>query len=63
MPVVADFPPAQEDVGRALGQALADDDAAPVVLEAKLVVDIGFQHRGLRLLDLQEQGIVAVDAL
>ena len=63
MTVIADFPPAQEDVGRPLGQALADDDTAPVVLEAKLVVDIGFQHRGLRLLDLQEQGIVAVDAL
>ncbi len=62
MAVIGDLAPAQENIGRAPRQTLTEDHATPLVVELQLVVDIGLQDRLLRLLDLQEQRIVVVDA-
>ena len=51
--------PAEQDVARRLGQALALDDAAAVVVELAAAEE-GLEDRGLRLLELQDQRVVAV---
>ena len=49
--------PAEHDVARRLHQALTFDHAAAVVLELALAGE-AFEHRGLRLLELQEQRVL-----
>ena len=51
--------PAEEDVARRLGQALALDDPAPVVL-VRALAHVRLQHRRLGLLDLEEQRVAVV---
>jgi hypothetical protein len=53
--------PAQEDVRRRLHQPLSRDHALAVVRVGARAEET-FEHRGLRLLDLQEQRVVLVAA-
>ena len=57
----ADVLPAEEDVARRLHQALTGDDALAAVAVLALA-DEPLEHRRLRLLDLQEQRVLVVDA-
>ena len=57
----ADVLPAEEDVAGRLHQALAGDDPLAAVRVLALA-DESLQHRRLRLLDLQEQRVLLVDA-
>ena len=53
--------PAEQDIGGGLHQSLPCDDPLAVVRVLALA-DEPLEHRGLSLLDLQEQGILIVDA-
>ena len=60
MPAVL-LAPAEEDVGRALGQALPVHDPAALVVDRRVDARrIGREHRRLGLLDLEEQWVLAV---
>ena len=52
-----DAQPAEEDVAGGLHQPLAGDDA-PAVVGERALADEALEHRGLRLLRLQEQRVV-----
>src|SRR5262249_26306610 len=51
--------PAEQDVARRLHQALALDDALAVLVELALAEE-RLEHRGLRLLELEEQRVALV---
>ncbi|MNH00641.1 hypothetical protein D3C79_598410 [compost metagenome] len=54
--------PAEEDVRRSLDHPLPPHHPPPLVAAVVFRGEIGGQHRGLRLFDLQEEGIVIVGA-
>src|SRR4051812_19707333 len=51
--------PAEHDVGGCLHHPLARNDSFSVLLETTLAQE-GLEHRGLRLLELQEQWVAVV---
>src|SRR5204863_7057798 len=54
-----DMDPAEEDVACGLHEALADDDALAMIAKLARSQEL-LEHRRLRLLHLQEQGVLPV---
>ena len=58
-----DLAPTEEDIGRTLGETLAEDHTVSLVLEWQLEVNIRSQNGWVGFLDLKEERIVVVDTL